>query len=155
MIKPITIILISLTFSITTLVGVVNSQSSSSKQVETILASEIKWRNNLDLNGISTANVIGDPSKSELYVLFGKMPSRAVLPAHTHPDDRVTTVVSGIIYYGVGSKFDPSLVKPYPVGSVIYTPANTPHFMSSRGEETILQNTGVGPTEIDFIDDGK
>ena len=149
--KLTTSIFIGLVSSISIFVGVVNSQTSPLKQVQTILPSEIEWRNNLDLNGIETANVIGDPSQPELYVLFGKMPPKAILSAHTHPDDRVTTVVSGVIYYGTGNKFDPSLVEPYPTGSVIYTPANTPHFMWAKEEEVVLQHTGVGPTEIDFI----
>lgn len=72
-------------------------------------------------------------------------------PAHTHPDARLTTVVSGVMYYGVGRRFGEVELKPYPAGSVVYTPAGTPHVMWAKDGETVMQETGYGPTGLEFI----
>ena len=125
---------------------------SSPEQVEAILPRDIPWRDNLSIPGIETANVIGDPGNAELYVLRSKIAAKTMLPAHTHPDDRLTTVLTGVMYYGTGAKFSQANIQSYPSGSIVYTPAGTPHFLWAKDEETILQQTGMGPTEIEFID---
>ena len=143
-------------FCLSILSGVFISQIAKAKpsltKVETILPEDVPWENNLDLAGVETAKVIGNPGNAELYVLLNKMQKGAVLPAHTHPDNRVTTVLSGQIYYGTGNKFERANVKPYPAGSIIYTPANTPHYLWAKNRETVMQQTGIGPTEIDFLE---
>ena len=129
---------------------IVTAKPNDSTQVQ-ILTEDIPWSDNLDLAGIKTAIVLGDPGDAELYVLLSKMSQETVLPVHTHPDDRVTTVLSGVMYYGMG-EFDPETAKPYEAGSIVYTPANTPHYLWAKDGETVMQQTGVGPTEIDFLE---
>ena len=129
---------------------IVKAQSNSATQVKTILLEDVRWEDNLKLPGIQTAKVIGNPGNPELYVLLNKMSAATILPAHTHPDNRVTTVLSGVVYYGTG-KFDSKTAKSYPAGAIIYTPAQTPHYLWAKDEETILQQTGIGATEIDFL----
>lgn len=123
---------------------------SSQAQVQTVLPIDLQWRANPAVVGAQSATVVGDSSKPELYALFGKMNSGATFPAHTHPDARITTVISGTMYYGVGEKFEQTMVKPYPAGSVVYTPADTSHFMWAKDGETIMQETGYGPTGLRF-----
>ena len=120
-------------------------------QIQTILPEDVRWEDNLSLEGIQTATVIGNPGNAELYVLLSKMSEGAILPTHTHPDDRITTVLSGVMYYGAG-EFNPETAKSYPAGSIVYTPAKTPHYMYAKDGETIMQQTGVGATEIDFLE---
>ena len=132
-------------------ISVAKSQPSLSKQVQGILPSELQWEDNLDMDGIKTAIAIGNPANPELYVLFNEVASRKVFPAHTHPDDRLTTVISGTMYYGIGEKYDSAKLKPYPVGSIISTPAGIPHFLGTKDEATVIQQTGFGPTEIEFL----
>jgi len=129
---------------------IVKAEPSSPAQVQTIVPEDIPWEDNLSLEGIQTAKVIGDPGSPELYVLLNKMSEKTILPAHTHPDNRVTTVLSGVIYYGTG-EFNPKTAKSYPAGSIIYTPAQTPHYLWAKDGETIVQQTGIGATEIDFL----
>lgn len=124
---------------------------SSQTQVQSILPDDLQWRENSDIAGVQSATAVGDSSNPELYVLFGKMKEGVTFPAHTHPDDRVTTVISGVMYYGVGEQFDRTRVQPYPAGSVVYTPAGVPHFMQVQDGETVMQETGFGPTGLKFM----
>ena len=122
-----------------------------SAEVQVALPDDIGWQENSDIAGVESAIALGNPSNSELYVLFGKMSPDTPFPAHSHPDDRITTVLSGVMYYGIGETFDPAQVQAYPAGSVVYTPAGTPHFMQTREAETIMQETGFGPTGMTFF----
>jgi quercetin dioxygenase-like cupin family protein len=122
--------------------------TSSQAQVQTVLPIDLQWKANPTVVGVQSATVVGNSSKPELYVLFGKMNTGATFPAHTHPDTRITTVISGVMYYGVGEQFDRTNVQPYPAGSVVYTPAGTSHFMWAKDGETMMQETGFGPTGL-------
>ena len=144
-------ICLSILFGVAIAGQIVKAQPNSITQVKTILPEDVMWEDNLSLSGIQTAKVIGNPGNAELYVLLNKMSEKAVLPAHTHPDNRVTTVLSGVIYYGTG-EFNPETAKPYPTGSIIYTPAQTPHYLWAKDGETVIQQTGIGATEIDFLE---
>ncbi len=126
------------------------NHASSRTKVKTIVPAELKWNKAPNLTGVQNAVGVGDPTQPELYAMFGKMKKGAQFPAHSHPDARITTVVSGTMYYGVGKKFNAASLKPYPAGSVVYTPAGTSHFMWVRDGETIMQETGFGPTGLNI-----
>ncbi|MEO1390378.1 MAG: cupin domain-containing protein [Cyanobacteria bacterium J06634_6] len=145
----------SLALSIITLLnaGLSIAEHASSESQATQLNS-IEWRINPNIAGVQSAIVVGDPSSPQLYAMLGKMDAGTVFPAHVHPDSRITTVVSGVMYYGIGEQFDPSNIAAYPAGSIIYTAAGTPHFMWSKDGETIAQETGFGPSGIAFTAGG-
>ncbi|MEM7796876.1 MAG: cupin domain-containing protein [Cyanobacteria bacterium P01_D01_bin.71] len=124
-------------------------------QVQSVVPNDLQWNPHSEFAGVESAIAFGNPSDSELYVLFGKMGGGAIFPAHTHPDARITTVISGVMYYGIGKQFDRTDIQPYPAGSIIYTPAGTPHFMWVQNDETIMQETGFGPTGIRFMADNE
>jgi hypothetical protein len=44
------------------------------------------------------------------------------LMPHTHPEDRIYTVISGVFYIGLGDRFDGDQVNAYPPGAVIVLP---------------------------------
>jgi hypothetical protein len=44
----------------------------------------------------------GDPSQEGLYAMRVKVPARYKVPAHTHPNDEMVTVVSGTFNFGMG-----------------------------------------------------
>ncbi|EDX83092.1 hypothetical protein S7335_362 [Synechococcus sp. PCC 7335] len=117
----------------------------------------VQWRENSEIAGVKSAVAVGDPSTAELYALLGKMDEGTVFPLHHHPDDRITTVISGIMYYGVAEEdtseqMNLEAAVAYPAGSVVYTPAGTLHYMWAKEGELVAQETGFGPTGIDFID---
>ena len=51
------------------------------------------------------------------------MPSGVKLMPHTHPEDRIYTVISGVFYIGRGEHFDSEKLEAYPPGAVIVLPA--------------------------------
>jgi hypothetical protein len=110
----------------------------------------INWRANPQLPGISNALGAGNPAQPGLYAVFGRMDKGAKFPPHTHPDARLTTVIHGTMYLGLGAVFDESKVNSYTVGSVVSTPANTPHYMWAKDGAVIMQETGSGPTGMLF-----
>ena len=71
---------------------------------------------------------------------------RAPIEAHTHPDDRVATVISGTWYIGYGTAFNESLVKALSPGSFYTEPPNVSHFARTGNQTVVLQITGYGPT---------
>ena len=115
------------------------------------LPDSIKWAPNPANPGTVTAVLLGNPGKPEPYVVRVKLPDAYRIMPHTHPDQRIYTVVSGTWHMGFGDKFDQSKLKPYPAGTVYVLPANASHFHLTQGE-TVVQSHGVGPTGITFVD---
>ena len=97
------------------------------------------------------AVVVGNPNLTEPYVMRVKLPAGVKLMPHTHPEDRVYTVMSGTFYIGIGKTFDATKLKAYPPGSVVVLPANTPHFHWAKSGEYITQVTARGPLGITYI----
>jgi quercetin dioxygenase-like cupin family protein len=71
---------------------------------------------------------------------------------HSHPEDRVYTVISGIFYVGLGDEFDVGKLQAYPPGSVIILPGNTTHFHWAKSGEYITQVTAIGPLGLEYTD---
>ena len=135
--------------------GVNQEKSGSEKSVEVFLPPDLAWEDNPDVPGVQNAAGVGDPTKKELYTSFGRIEEGVRFPAHTHPDARITTVLSGTMYYGVGERPDRVRFEPYPAGSVIYTPPGVPHVMLAKDGEIIVQETGRGPTDLEFTSDAE
>lgn len=98
------------------------------------------------------AVLVGEPAKPGPYLVRVKVPADVTLMPHTHPEDRIYTVISGVFYIGLGREFDDSKLVAYAPGSVVVLPANTPHFHRARSGEYVTQVTGVGPLGIDYVD---
>jgi quercetin dioxygenase-like cupin family protein len=56
------------------------------------------------------------------------VPAHTTIPAHSHRDDRMATVVSGTREFGYGDRFDEVALKILPAGSVYSEPGHTNHF---------------------------
>jgi quercetin dioxygenase-like cupin family protein len=100
------------------------------------------------------AVLIGEPAKPGPYVVRVKVPAGVKLMPHTHPEDRIYTVISGVFYIGLGTSFDASKLKAYAPGSVIVLPANTPHFHWAKSGEYVSQVAGTGPLGIKYVAEG-
>lgn len=122
--------------------------------LEAVLPNDLEWEDNPDVEGVQNASArIGDPENPGLYAGFGKMVKGTVFPAHTHPDGRLTTVVSGVMYLGIGEVPEETDFQAYPAGSVVYTPAGTPHIMWAKDGEIVVQEAGFGPSGSEFVSD--
>ena len=102
--------------------------------------------------GVRNTAMVGDPSKPGPYTIRVKVPAGVKLMPHTHPEDRVYTVISGVFYIGLGDRFDAEKLQAYPPGSVIVLPGDTPHFHWARSGEYVSQVTAIGPLGLEFID---
>jgi len=97
------------------------------------------------------AVLVGEPSKPGLYMVRVKVPAGVKLMPHTHPEDRIYTVISGVFYIGLGDRFDSEQVNAYPPGSVIVLPGNTPHFHWAKSGEYVTQVTAIGPLGLEYL----
>jgi quercetin dioxygenase-like cupin family protein len=100
------------------------------------------------------AVVVGDPTGPGLYTTRVKVPAGVKLMPHTHPEDRLYTVISGVFYIGLGEQFDPERLQAYPPGAVVALPGGTAHFHWARSGEYITQISALGPLGMDYVDAG-
>lgn len=97
------------------------------------------------------AVVAGDPTGPGLYTTRVKVPAGVKLMPHTHPEDRIYTVISGVFYIGLGEQFDGEKLESYPPGAVIVLPGGTPHFHWARSGEYVTQISAIGPLGMDYV----
>ena len=124
---------------------------AQSVDFEPILPSSLRWESPPDTPGLQRSWVIGTEHKSGQYILRVKLLSGTRILPHSHPDERITTVLMGTIYVGFGESFDESKVIAIPAGAVYITPANVPHYIWAKEGNTIIQEAGIGPTKTTFI----
>lgn len=128
------------------------AQRLPNKTFGTIYPTDVKWMPFAAFPpGAELAVLVGDPTKPGPYVTRVKVPAGVKLMPHTHPEDRIYTVISGVFYIGLGKKFDASKLKAYPPGSVIVLPGNTPHFHWAKSGEYVTQITAYGPLGMKYI----
>ena len=120
--------------------------------VRAVLPEEIEWRSFPAFPpSARLAVIVGEPSQPGPYTIRVKVPSGVKLMPHSHPEDRVYTVISGVFYIGLGEQFDPAKLNAYPAGSIIVLPGNTPHFHWARSGEYVTQVAAIGPLGLDYL----
>ena len=119
---------------------------------------EVKWpapaAGGVGTSGVSGTQTVvlkGDPAKPGLYTLLLRVGPNTRIEAHSHPDDRVATVISGTWYFGYGPKFNEAALKALPAGSFYTEPPNANHFAMTRGEGVTIQITGSGPSGTTYV----
>jgi quercetin dioxygenase-like cupin family protein len=118
-----------------------------------IVPDQIRWSPSPSIpRGGQVAVLYGDPRKGSPYITRVKLPADYRIEPHTHPEERVYTVISGTFYIGFGEKFDPTALKAFPAGSAFVVPANASHFHWMRSGEAVVQISGVGPSGIEYVD---
>lgn len=111
----------------------------------TVTPSEIPWKLSPSVPGVQNADLMGDRSKPGPIVYRAKFPPNFKIQAHTHPDDRTYTIISGTWYVGWGTTFDETKLKALPAGSFYSEPANVPHFVATKGDGAEVQISGTAP----------
>ena len=96
--------------------------------------------------------LFGDPEKPGFYSILVFVPSHTTIPAHSHRDNRMATVLSGEWHFGYGDRFDASSLKTLPPGSVYSEPAGTNHFARTEADPVVVQISGYGPTDTRYFD---
>ena len=136
--------------------GVVNDRARPHQPgqavFKAIIPDDIEWKSFPAFPpAVRLAVVAGQPSEAGPYVIRVKVPGDLKLMPHTHPEDRVYTVISGIFYIGLGDRFDADKLQAYPLGSVIILPGNTPHFHWAKSGEYVTQVSAIGPLGLHYV----
>jgi quercetin dioxygenase-like cupin family protein len=120
-----------------------------------VLPEDINWQSFPAFPpSVRLAVIVGHPEEPGPFVIRVKAPGGAKLMPHTHPEDRIYTVISGVFYIGLGEEFDGDKVKAYPPGTVIVLPGNTPHFHWAKSGEYVTQVTAIGPLGLEYLNPG-
>lgn len=115
-----------------------------------ITTDELVWKPGR-VPGHEIAALIGDSTKPGPYVERVKFPPNSISQAHSHPEARAYTIISGTWYVGYGDKFDPAKLKMLPAGSFYTEPANVNHFSQIKEDGVVVQIVGNGPTATRFF----
>lgn len=99
---------------------------------------------------VQTLVLSGNPDTAGLYTILLRVPPHTRIAAHSHPDDRVGSVVAGTFNIGYGASFDASRLKPMPPGSFYTEPAGALHFAESGDTTVVVQITGYGPSGVHY-----
>ena len=143
-----------LLFAFTSLLYAQDGQSRLSPSEITALTTVNAGAGTSGVTGIQTRTLKGDATKSGIYTIQLTIPANVKIQAHTHPDDRVATVISGTWYIGYGAKFAEAKLKPLTAGSFYTEPPSVAHFARTGNEPVVLQITGNGPTGTEYVEAG-
>ena len=105
---------------------------------------QIEWKGRPG-SANQTATLFGDSSKPGLYVQLLKRGPDDWSQPHSHPNDRILTVLAGTMRIGTGSKFDKENTVSLGPGSIVKDFANQPHFDGSGPDGLTLEIITLGP----------
>ncbi|MBS1794593.1 MAG: cupin domain-containing protein [Acidobacteria bacterium] len=134
---------------------VVYGQIEKRQTLTALLPQDIKFGPSPVLpKGIELANIYADPAgKAEpVWIARVRYAAGARLMPHSHPDQRIVTVLSGTYYQGASDKFDEKKLVAYPPGSFVVVPAGVNHFAWAKDGEVVVQESGITPTGIAYVD---
>jgi quercetin dioxygenase-like cupin family protein len=114
--------------------------------IHPILPDQLQWTTPPNIPAVRTAWIVGSEQQVGSYAMRVVLAGNGRIPPHTHPDTRYSTVLSGTLYVGLGTKFDPAVLVAVPAGGVYVAPAGVAHFLWAKDGEVIYQEAGVGPT---------
>jgi quercetin dioxygenase-like cupin family protein len=136
----------------TVVIGVARADADGHAAAPTpILAEQLRWSGPPNAPGLQMAWVLGNERDAGPYVMRVKLAPGTRIPPHTHPDERVCTVLAGAVYVAFGETFDETKGVAMPIGAVYVLPARVPHYVWTRDVEASYQETGVAPTGTTFI----
>ena len=128
------------------------AKADGKKQVpESIVIDELKWISPAPIAGLQFSWVHGNESNTGLYVLRVNLAKATRIPPHSHPDQRISTVLSGTLYVGFGEVFDVNNMIAIESGNAYIATANNPHYIWAKDGEVEYQETGIGPTATQLI----
>ncbi|MCP3689218.1 MAG: cupin domain-containing protein [Gammaproteobacteria bacterium] len=112
---------------------------------------KLPWISPPPVPGLTFTWVLGNEADAALYALRVKLAKGAIIPPHSHPDDRSSTVLSGTLYVGFGNKFDKARLIAVHQGDVYHAPAGVAHFLVAMDGDVEYQEIGIGPTKTRII----
>lgn len=129
-----------------------SAQGSAVNEAPRVIAVErLPWVSPPPVPGLRLAWVLGGEGQSGLYAIRVKLARGAIIPPHSHPDTRNSTVLSGTLYVGFGAHFDSTKLVAIPRGDVYVAPAGVPHYLLARDGDVVYQESGIGPTATRIV----
>ena len=102
--------------------------------------------------GAKIAVLQGDPSKAGPFVIRLLAPAGGYkIAPHWHTNDEQLTVISGMLYIGLGDKFSKRAARAMPRGGFHFLAGKEHHYAFTTGR-TVVQINGDGPFDINYID---
>ena len=92
--------------------------------------------------GAQIAVLHGHPAKPGLFTMRVNLPANFKPPVHSHPDERVRTIISGAYYSSIGDKFDSEKMTVFAPGTFSHVAPKVWQFAETRDEEVVFQITG-------------
>jgi len=103
--------------------------------------------------GASMAVIDGSFSRPGPFTVRLRFPANYRIPPHWHPVKVTVTVLSGTFNVGFGDELDTEKGKMLPAGSIFEMPARIHHFGWTT-EDTIIQEHGIGPLSVHYLNRG-
>ncbi|MCU0870292.1 MAG: cupin domain-containing protein [Burkholderiales bacterium] len=127
------------------------AQADDAPKFHAVKPADIAWKEIRKSPPLFRAFVQGDQDKPGPFTFRVRAAAGHKLAPHTHPDDRVITVISGTYWSAVGDKWDDGKLIAFPAGSFYVVPAGVPHYSAVLEGETEFQESGVGPSRNDML----
>jgi hypothetical protein len=114
---------------------------------------DIKWGDAPPVlpKGAKLAVLNGDPGKPGQFTIRLQMPGGYKIAPHWHSQDENLTLISGVMYLGMGEKIDRKNARMLKAGAYHYLPGKTNHYAFTRGQATVIQVSGEGPFDINWV----
>jgi quercetin dioxygenase-like cupin family protein len=145
--------IVTLGIALTSITLAMAVMDKSQKEIAGITPQEVRWFTPpYYKDGRQRAQMFGDSNQGGTWIDRVKIPAGGRVLAHTHPHDEIVTVIEGTWYLGKGEKFDLTKLTPYPAGSFIVIPAGVPHFVAARDGAVIVQLSGNGKFETEYLE---
>ena len=100
--------------------------------------------------GSQSCTLYGDPARTGAFVMRVKVPKGYAIPAHSHANAELVTVLSGAYRVGAGERADAEQTTRLTAGGFFAFEPNSPHF-SFVDEEAVLQVSGIGPWVTTYV----
>ena len=119
-----------------------------------VLANDIQWMPcppNLP-SGCQMAVLEGSPQKNDLFTVRFNVVDGMVMPPHTHPKDERVTILKGKAAVAFGEKAGREDAREFGPGDYYVNARGAVHSVWLEAG-TVLQITGIGPWEVDYVRD--
>ena len=143
-------------FLLTAAVAVGQSAGTGSGQTKDKMGlftpTEIQWKEGPASlpKGAKMMILEGDPAQEGMFTMRLWFPDGFEVAPHWHTQVEHVTVISGVLNFGMGERFDRAATREMPAGSFGYWPIGMRHFAWAKGE-TVLQLHGRGPWTITYV----
>ncbi len=132
-------------------IAAVASQAAAEPVFHAVKPDEIAWKELRKSPPLFRAMIHGEQEKAGSFTFRVRASAGHRLLPHTHPDERVITVLEGVYWSAVGDTWDEAKLIAFPAGSFYVVPAGVPHFSAVLEGETTFQESGTGPSRNDMI----